>query len=172
MQPFLKFLLSAAAGGLLAASAGAASMTAADYVAKAGAGDLYEQQSSKLVVGSTKDPKIRSFANMMISDHAKTTAEIKAAAKAAKLAPKAPTLDAAKKKMIQELTAAKGQARDHLYLQQQAKAHEEALALHQGYSTSGDQAPLRAAAAKAVPIVKHHIEALSAAAGHAAHGTD
>jgi putative membrane protein len=137
-------------------------MSAANYVTKAGASDLYEQNSSKLVLASTKDPKVRSFAQMMVKDHNKTTAEVKAGAAKAGLKLKPPALDAAKSKMIGELTAAKGAARDRLYVQQQKIAHQEALALHQGYSSSGDSAPLKAVAATAVPIVEHHIEMLGA----------
>lgn len=140
----------------------AAPMAAADFVTKAGASDLYEQRSSKLVLQSTKNPKVRSFAQQMVTDHGKTTAEVKAAAAKAGMKPKPPALDAAKTKMIQELTAAKGEARDRLYLQQQKTAHQEALTLHQGYSASGDKPKLKAVAAKAVPIVEHHIQMLGA----------
>jgi putative membrane protein len=144
------------------ATARAAQMTAADFVSKAAAGDLYEQRSSKLVLASTKNPKIRSFAQTMISDHGKTTAEVKAAALKAGMKPKSPMLDQEKSKMIHDLTAARGEARDKLYVQQQKAAHQEALALHHSYSASGDKAPLKAAATKAVPIVEHHIEMLNA----------
>ncbi|MFD1950480.1 DUF4142 domain-containing protein [Sphingomonas arantia] len=136
--------------------------TPATFVMKAGASDLYEKQSSQSVLKTTKNPGVRSFAQMMITDHGKTTATVMAAAKTAGIRPAPPKLDAPKAQMIADLNRATGPARDALYLQQQATAHQEALALHQGYSTSGTQPALKAAATKAVPIVQHHIEMISA----------
>ena len=40
----------------------------------------------------------------------------------------------------------------------QVKAHEDALALHQGYAASGGNADLKKVAETAVPIVTEHLE--------------
>lgn len=142
------------------AAAQMATPSPTQYVKKAGAGDLYEKTSSQLVLRTTRDPKVRSFATMMISDHAKSTADVKMAATRAGLKPMPPMLDAAKTRMIANLRAASGTARDRLYWQQQATAHQEALALHQGYAADGTSTPLKAAAAKIAPVVQHHIDML------------
>ena len=55
-------------------------MTPRAYVAAAGASDLYERESSRIVLQTTQDPKVRAYATMMIADHAKSTAQVKAAA--------------------------------------------------------------------------------------------
>lgn len=156
----MKRYLIAASIALISASPGLA-QTAAEYVMKAGAGDLYEKQSSQLVLKTTKDPKVRDFAQMMVTDHTKSTADVKVAAQASGLTPKPPALDAKKSAMIADLTKATGPARDKVYLTQQKAAHQEALALHQGYSSIGDKPALKAAAGKIVPVVQHHIEMLS-----------
>lgn len=59
--------------------------------------------------------------------------------------------------MIEQLNAASGAARESLYVSHQLMAHEEALALHTGYASDGDRPELRAAAAKAVPIIQQHL---------------
>ena len=59
-----------------APDASARATSASDYVMKAGAGDQYEIQSSKLVLSSTKDPTLKGFANHMIRDHTKSTAMV------------------------------------------------------------------------------------------------
>jgi putative membrane protein len=146
----------------LAASGPVLAQTAADYVMKAGAGDLYEKQSSQLVLKTTKDPKIRSFAQMMVTDHSKSTADVKAAAQASGLNPKPPALDAKKSSMIADLMKSSGSARDQIYVTQQKAAHQEALTLHKGYASAGDKPALKATAAKIAPVVEHHIEMLSA----------
>jgi putative membrane protein len=135
--------------------------TPTEYVAKAGASDVYETRSSKLVLATTKDPKIRSFANEMITDHAKSTAMVKSAATQAGLKPKPPVLEPKQQAMLADLTKAKGQTRDQLYVTQQKTAHQEALALHSGYAQAGSEPPLKTAAGQIAPVVQHHIEMLT-----------
>jgi putative membrane protein len=113
------------------------------------------------VLKTTKNAQIRRFATSMIGDHGKTTATVTAAARAAKIPPKPPMLDAPKATMVRQLNATRGTARDRLYIQQQKTAHQEALALHQDYAASGTEPHLKAAATAAVPIVQHHLEMLN-----------
>lgn len=151
-----------AATSVMAIPAGAQTMTPAQFVAKAGAGDLYERTSSRLVLQSTQNAKVRSFAQMMEKDHAKSTADVKAAAARGGVAATPPKLDAAQTKMIADLKAASGQKRDQLYVSQQKTAHQQALALHQRYAATGTAAPLKSAAATIAPVVQHHIDMLNA----------
>lgn len=129
----------------------------AEYVAMAGAGDLYETQSSRAVLETTENAELRRFAEMMVDNHAQTTTAVTTAAREAGLAPAPPALDAPKTEMMRELQAAEGSARDAVYVRQQVTAHEQALALHQTYASNGDQPALKAAAASAVPIVERHL---------------
>lgn len=135
--------------------------TATTYVAKAGASDLFEQTSSKLVLRTTKDAKVRSFASMMISDHAKSTAMVKAAAAKAGVKAPPPQLTPDQRGKIAALTKATGTARDRLYWDQQKAAHAQALELHQTFAASTGPEPLKGAAAKIVPVVKQHIDVLN-----------
>ena len=43
-------------------------------------GDLFEKTSSQMVLKDAKTQKVRDFANMMITDHNKSTMQVKAAA--------------------------------------------------------------------------------------------
>jgi putative membrane protein len=146
---------------VLIASPSLAATAAADYVARAGAGDMYELQSSKLVLATTRNAGLKSFANQMITDHSKSTAEVKAAAEKSGMSPKPPMLNSEQKSMLAQLRAATGAARDTAYVTQQKAAHSQALALHQGYAANGDKPALKAAAAKIVPVIQHHIEMLN-----------
>ena len=140
----------------------AQSMSSATYVMKAGAGDLYERESSALVLKSTGNPALKSFAQMMVTDHSKSTAAVKAAAMKAKLHPGAPHLMPEQARNIAALRAAHGTDRDTLYITQQKAAHQDALALHQDEAANGRAPSLKMAAAKIVPVVQHHIEMLDA----------
>jgi putative membrane protein len=146
----------------IAATVAAAPVTPATYVMKAGAGDQYEIQSSKLLLQTTQNPKLRAFANMMIADHTKSTADVKAAAMKAGLHPAPPKLDAMGVRNLAALRAAKGATRDNLYVSQQKTSHQKALALHQGYASSGTSSPLKMVAGNIAPVVEKHFADLNA----------
>ena len=156
-----RFLPVAALAIVLATPAVAQQMTPNAYVAAAGAGDLYEKTSSQIVLQSTKDPKVRSFAQGMVRDHNKSTAMVKSAATKAGLKPKPPMMTSAQSGMIAQLRKESGTARDRTYLTQQQTAHQQALALHQGYAANGTAAPLKTAAGEIAPVVQHHIDMLT-----------
>jgi len=156
------FLPLAVIGLAFAVPAAAQTMAAPDYVKNAGASDLFERQSSQIVLQTTANPKVKSFANMMLSAHAKSTADVKAAAARSRVKVAPPMLTAEQKDMIAKLRAQTGTARDATYIEQQKAAHEKALALQQTYAETGTAAPLKAAAAKIAPVVKQHIDMLAA----------
>jgi len=131
------------------------------FVAKAGASDLYEKQSSQLVLASTRDPGVRRFASEMIRDHTKSTQMVKSAAMRSGLHPKPPMLDGKQRAMLTDLRRARGRDRDHVYLDQQRQAHAEALSLMQDYASTGSAPALRKAAGNIAPVVQHHIDMLS-----------
>ena len=133
---------------------------ALDYVKDAGASDMFEIQSSKLVLQSTHDPKVRTFANKMIADHTKSTAMIKAAASKDQITVPAPMLMPMQQQMLDDIRAAKGKSRDAVYLQDQATAHKAALMVHQSYAQGGDKPALMAVAGNIVPVVQSHIAML------------
>ncbi|WP_380779010.1 DUF4142 domain-containing protein [Sphingomonas sp. R86520] len=137
-----------------------APMPASTYVMKAGASDLYEKTSSQLVLATTTNPKLKGFAQMMVTDHTKSTEDVKAAAMAAKVKVAPPKLDAMGAKNVAALRAAKGMARDRLYVTQQKAAHQKALALQQGYADNGTVPGLKTVAAGIVPVVQTHISEL------------
>lgn len=159
----MKYLFFGAAGALAVATPAIAQvMTSAEYVATAGASDLYERKSSQIVIESTSDPKVRDFAQMMLTAHAKSTADVKAAATASKLRPAPPKLTPAQIEMIAQLTAETGASRDRAYVAQQRAAHSQALAVQKAYAAEGTAPALRRAAAGIVPVVEHHIMMLKA----------
>ncbi len=157
----MKFtVIAALAATAIAGPAFAQAMSPAEYVKTAGASDLYEITSSQLVLQSTTDPKVKSFAQMMVQHHTKSNADVKAAAMKAKLRPAPPMLTPAQNEMVAQLNAESGPSRDQAYIAQQKAAHGQALAVQQAYATGGTSAPLKMAAAKIVPVVKSHIATL------------
>ena len=122
----------------------------------AGAGDLYEVQSSQLVLETTQNPDIRRFAQMMVEHHTKTTQDAAAAMRAG-MTPPTPMLDAPKTAMLNALRLYNGVQRDRLYLTQQMMAHKEALGLMKTYAETGETPELKVAAQATVAIVQSHL---------------
>lgn len=144
-----------------AAPAGAMDMTPEarqPYVMMAGSSDLYEIQSGQLAQQRTQRAELRQFGQMLVDHHTQTTQQVMAAARAAGMNPPPPTLLPLHQRMLTELQQANGAAFDQLFVRQQTRAHEMALALHQNYARNGDTPALRTAATGAVPIITQHLE--------------
>ena len=138
---------------------------AAGYVAKAGAGDLWEIESSKALIEKSARDDVKAFARMMIDNHTKSTAKVKAAASEASIEVMPPALDAGQQRMLNEIRGADASAIDAIYLRHQKSAHAAALALHRAYAANGDTESLRKAAGEIAPVVSEHIRELEKLAG-------
>jgi putative membrane protein len=132
------------------------------YVMKAGASDLYEIQSSRLALQKSRDQRVRSLAQMLITHHQMTTRDLTAAARRAGMRPRPPMLEPHQAAMIADLRRATARGFDRAFLDQQRTAHMEALNLHRTYARNGDRPALRMAADKTVPIIQRHIDRISA----------
>lgn len=136
--------------------------TAREYMSMAAAGDLYEKTSSQMIVqNAASGAEVKRFAQEMVDDHGKTTAQLtEAARKAGLAAPASPVMTQQQQAMVEQLRAAQGAQKDQIYLQQQMQAHQQALALHQGYAQRGDNETLRQAAQDTSKAVQEHIDDL------------
>ena len=133
---------------------------AAGYMAMAGAGDMWEIESSKAFMAKSDNADLKKFAQMMVDNHTQSTEKIKTAAKTAGLTPPAPKLDADQQRMLDEIKTADAASVDAVYMRHQATAHQKALELHQGYAANGDNDALKKAAGDIAPVVQKHITEL------------
>ncbi len=147
-----------------AAPASATVTAAPDFVAMAAASDMYEVQAAKIAEKRSKTADIKAFARMMVTDHTKSTAMVKKAVSASGRTDIMPPtiLPADKQAMIDALNSASDADFDKTYVDQQVKAHKDALALMQGYAMSGDTPALKDAAAKIAPVVQTHLDKITA----------
>jgi len=130
---------------------------AAGFATAVAATDLYEIESAKLAVAKSASGEVKAFAQHLRSDHEKSTAELKAAAAAAKVTV-TPALDSEKQAMLDRLKAASGAEFDRLFVEQQRTAHQKALNLLQSYASGGDTAELKDFATKTSAAVKGHLD--------------
>jgi putative membrane protein len=150
------FIAGAAALILIGSAASAETVSPSQFVAKAGASDRFEIDSARLMVTSS-NPSIKTFATQMITDHAKSTKMVTAAARADHLALKKPSLTIGQRTDLTALKAVPaGKTKDDLYVKQQKAAHDDALALMQGYASDGTARHLKMTAGKIAPVVEKH----------------
>jgi len=129
-----------------------------DFVTKAAISDMMEIQSSQFVLGKQPDQDTKPFAERMVKDHQQTSNELKALVDGGKVRATLPTaLDAEHQKKLDELKSKSGKDLDRAYDQMQVQAHEDAVRLFEAYANNGDNADLKARAAKTLPALKEHL---------------
>jgi putative membrane protein len=128
------------------------------YVQKASASDQFEIQSGGIASQKATNADVKTFAQMMVADHTKSSEKIAAAAKSDGATSVSAALDPAHDEQLQSLQKMSGPEFDRLYMDMQVKGHTEALQLHRSYSESGDDAKLKAVATEIVPVVSHHLD--------------
>jgi putative membrane protein len=128
------------------------------FLAQASSANQFEIQSSQLALQASQNAAVRSFANTLIADHTQLGQQVASVAASAHLPPPPLGLLPAQQATLDQLRAAgTGYAFDTAYRQAQIDAHQQAIALMQNYSTSGDVPPLRTAAGGAIPMMQQHL---------------
>jgi putative membrane protein len=150
-----RFLIGIATLGLATAAA-AQAPAPAEFVAKAGASDMFEIESAHLM-STSHNAMVKHFAEQMITDHTTSTRLITAAASTDHVRVEKPSLSVKQRADITAIKAVpEGKTRDDLYVKQQRAAHADALALMQAYASAGSAPHLKMTAAKVVPVVEKH----------------
>ena len=141
------------------ARTGAAQPAAAqDFVNKVAISDMFEIQSSQLALSKEPDRDTKPFAQRMVTDHQKTSSELKPLVEGGKVQATLPTaMDFDHQDMLDQLKGKSGKDFDQSYDQIQVKAHQDAVALFEAYAKTGDDAELKKWAAKTLPHLKQHL---------------
>ena len=128
-----------------------------DFVTAAAQSDEYERRAGRMAESMARSPRVKAFGARMVHDHTMTTRNLQAALRrAGKPVPPPPPLTPDQQGMLDQLKSA-GPSFDSTYIQQQVRAHQQALALLQGYAHSGDNPIIRDAARKTLPLIRHHL---------------
>lgn len=132
------------------------------FVQDASQADATEIAASKIALKNSSDPHVKKFAQQMIADHTKLSHAM-AALVSKKGFTTTPSADTA---LVGKLQTLKGSAFDQAYVEQiGVEAHQRAVDLFQQESQSGTDAQLKAAAAHALPTIKHHLAMAQQLAG-------
>lgn len=129
------------------------------YVQNAAMSDMFEIETSRLALEKAAKPSVKTYAQMMIDEHGKSSAELKAAAQAAGLTVPA-ALPADKQAKVDALRGLSGDAFDGQYLADQRSGHQETLAKVNAYLASAPAGPLKDHAGKVTGVVQKHLNSL------------
>jgi putative membrane protein len=129
-----------------------------DFVTEAANSDMLEIESSKLVAAKA-DAKDKAFADQMIKDHTATSAELKALVGSGKVKATLPAaMDKAHGAKLDKLSGLTGADFAKAYEDMQIAAHKDAVSLFERYAKGGDNADLKAFAAKTLPHLQEHLK--------------
>ena len=129
-----------------------------DFVKQVAISDMFEIESSKLAEqkGNAQE---KSFAQQMVTDHTKTSTELKGLVSGGKVEATLPTaLDSPHQSKLDKLKSTSGKDFSSDYNSYQVSAHEDAVSLLERYAKGGENAALKDWAGKTLPALKHHLD--------------
>lgn len=129
----------------------------ADFVKEAALSDLTEIATAK-IAQERGDADAKAFAAQMITDHTKTSTELKALVTGDVKAEIPAALDDTHQKKVDKLKDAKKEDFTGDYASMQVSAHKDAVSLFERYAKGGDDAKLKEWAGKTLPHLQHHLE--------------
>jgi putative membrane protein len=134
------------------------SPTTQDFVKEAATSDMLEIAAAKIAEdkGNAEEKK---FAAQMITDHTKTTSDLKDLVSKGDVTADIPaSLDESSQKKLDKLRDAKPVDFADTYDPMQVSAHKDAVSLFERYSKSGENASLKDWAGKTLPALRHHLD--------------
>jgi putative membrane protein len=128
-----------------------------DFIKEAAMSDMLEIDAAKIAQdkGNADEKK---FAEQMITDHTKTSTELKGLVPP-DLSSAIPTsLDDSSQKKLDKLKDTQASDFASQYDPMQVSAHEDAVSLFERYAKGGDNAKLKDWAGKTLPVLQHHLQ--------------
>ena len=169
----MKYIMIAAAAATLLSSAAFAqslgeksgvnstlgiSPTTQDFVKEAATSDMLEIAAAKIAQQKGNADE-KAFAAQMITDHTKTSADIKGLIAAGDVKAELPTaLDSSSQAKLDDLNKVTADKFAATYDPMQVSAHKDAVSLFERYSSGGDNPKLKDWAGKTLPALKHHLD--------------
>jgi len=128
-----------------------------DFVTVAASAGMAEVKLGQLAVERASSDDVKKFGQHMVDDHTKANKELMTIIEKQKITV-SKDIDRKHQTAIDELSKLKGAEFDRAYMAQMVKDHEEAVKLFEGQAREGQDAELKAFAAKTLPTIKMHLE--------------
>jgi len=137
-------------------TAGSAPVNDSLFAEAAAVGGVAEVSLSEIGLKRASDPELKKFSQQMIDEHTKLNHDLTALA-AKKRIPMPRTVDVRSQFCAQSLMGTPTEKFDHCYAKAQLVAHSEAVATFEAEAERGQDAEMKALAAKALPSIKEHL---------------
>ena len=131
------------------------------FVVTAASGGMMEVEAGQMAQQKGVSQRVKNFGAMMVRDHTQANNELKALAATKNIA--VPTgLSEQHQKHINELREKSGKEFDAAYMSMMVDDHKEDVSLFESTSNKGNDADLKAFAAKTLPILRTHLDSAQA----------
>lgn len=127
------------------------------FVQSAAQSNIYEIGASRLAVESAQSQEVKDFAQKIIDDHTKSTAQLIQVTQDLGIRPTADNTDA-QQLMLNYLGTLEGAEFETAYLEQQVVAHEAAVGLFEIALATVQEQQLKAFAKQTLPVLEEHLQ--------------
>ena len=134
--------------------------TARHFLIMASIGNLQEAGSGKLAVQKASRPDVKSFGQMMISDHNDAEQKVLQVAKSRGIQLPAAATDTPPPDL--NLSKASGDDFDRMYIHAMVSGHRSTVMMFENYAVTGKDPVVKAFAQQMLPALKMHLEAVKA----------
>src|ERR1700744_1314740 len=128
-----------------------------DFIKEAAMSDMLEINAAKIAQQKGNATE-KTFAAQMITDHTKTSTELKGILSGDRKATIPTALDDSSQKKLDRLNNTKPEDFASEYDPMQVSAHKDAVSLFERYAKGGDNEKLKYWVGKTLPALQHHLE--------------
>lgn len=128
-----------------------------DFIKEAATSDMLEIDAAK-IAQEKGNPDEKKFAKQMITDHTKTSNDLKGLVPSETTSAVPTALDDSSQKKLDKLKDTKPEDFASQYDPMQVSAHENAVSLFERYAKGGDNEKLKDWAGKTLPALQHHLQ--------------
>jgi putative membrane protein len=132
----------------------------ADFMAEAAGGGMAEVEMGKLAGTKARNPEVRKFGAMMVTDHGKAGDELKTLA--AKKGVTLPPDIGSHKSTFDKLNGLSGADFDKEYVDEMVNDHETDVKAFKDAAENAQDPDVKAFAAKVLPVIQKHLDAIKA----------
>ena len=128
-----------------------------DFIKEAATSDMLEIEAAKIAQqkGNADEKK---FAEQMITDHTRTSSELKSLVPSDMNSAVPTSLDDSSQKKLDKLRGDRANVFASDYDPMQVSAHKDAVSLFERYAEGGDNPKLKDWAGKTLPALQHHLQ--------------
>lgn len=128
-----------------------------DFIKEAATSDMLEIEAAK-VAQQKGNAEEKQFAQQMITDHTKTSSELKGMVPADMKSAMPTALDDSSQKKLDKLRDTSPEDFAEQYDPIQVSAHKDAVSLFERYAKGGEDPKLKDWAGRTLPALQHHLE--------------